>query len=129
NNAEFPHPFPDVTAGAWYEASVQTAYANGVLQGNPDGTVAPERLVNRAEMAVMIARALNPTTPGGKTPVTCAEGEYLDVDTNTCMPILECEADEYFDKTSGTCEAILDCEAGEFFNEDTGMCEDMVTSE
>lgn len=49
--------FADVKAGAWYEQSVQTASAYGLVGGVGEGMFAPEKAITRAEAAVMIGRA------------------------------------------------------------------------
>ena len=51
--------FSDVSKDHQYYKQIQKLYAVGVIQGNPDGTFAPERIVNRAEMIVMLYRALS----------------------------------------------------------------------
>lgn len=50
--------FADVPEGAWYVGEAQIAADHCILQGD-DGTglLAPERLVNRAEMVTLFARA------------------------------------------------------------------------
>lgn len=51
--------FSDVKAGAWYEKTVMSAAAAGIVTGYTDGTFKPDGKVTRQEMAVMIARVLN----------------------------------------------------------------------
>lgn len=51
-------PFSDVAAGAWYAAEVRTAAQHGLINGFEDDTFRPEGLINREQMAVMIARAM-----------------------------------------------------------------------
>jgi hypothetical protein len=46
-------------AGNANEDAIQVAYDLGIVTGNPDGTFAPDKAVNRAEFAAMITRALN----------------------------------------------------------------------
>lgn len=46
-------PFTDL-AGNKYESYIKTLYANGVMNGNPDGTVNPNAPVNRVEVFTMI---------------------------------------------------------------------------
>jgi len=42
----------------WSWPEVTAAYEAGIIKGMPDGSFAPDRLVSRAEMAVMLTRAL-----------------------------------------------------------------------
>lgn len=42
----------------WSRPEVTAAYRAGIIKGLPDGSFAPDRLVSRAEMAIMLARAL-----------------------------------------------------------------------
>jgi hypothetical protein len=49
--------FSDVLDGEWYVPFVMAAARCQIIYGNPDGTFAPERHVNTAEMLAMIARA------------------------------------------------------------------------
>lgn len=48
--------FTDVPEEAWYYASVTGAAGAGIINGNEDGTFAPERSVTREEFAAMLAR-------------------------------------------------------------------------
>jgi hypothetical protein len=54
-----PELFPDVPAGFWSGAAVQTCVDNGVVHGYADGYYHPENLVTRDQMAVYVARAFN----------------------------------------------------------------------
>ena len=45
--------FPDVPSGVWYEEDVRNMVEWDVIRGNDDGTFAPERNVNRAELSAM----------------------------------------------------------------------------
>ena len=49
--------FSDVIEGEWYVPFVIAAADCGIITGNPNGTFAPEKPVNTAEMLAMIARA------------------------------------------------------------------------
>jgi hypothetical protein len=46
--------FSDVKLSDWFMNYLATAQAAGIVQGNPDGTFAPERSVNRAEYLKML---------------------------------------------------------------------------
>lgn len=52
--------FSDVSPDAWYHPWLESAKANGVIQGYPDGTFRPETPVNRAEAATIIHNILHP---------------------------------------------------------------------
>jgi hypothetical protein len=53
-----PSPtFPDVLGDHWAYAYVETAFSHGIIGGFPDGTFGPERPVNRAQLAKMVALA------------------------------------------------------------------------
>lgn len=54
-------PFPDVDNAAWYIPYVATAFTNGIIKGNDDGTLKPETTVNRAEALKMLVLAMNLT--------------------------------------------------------------------
>ncbi|WP_337101450.1 S-layer homology domain-containing protein [Paenibacillus sp. YIM B09110] len=50
--------FTDVDANAWYAASIKAAVAAGLVAGIDKEKFAPERYISRAEMAVLLSRAL-----------------------------------------------------------------------
>jgi hypothetical protein len=52
-------PFVDVDSGHWAWLYILSAYANGWLIGNPDGTFRPDNETTRAEFATMVNRMLN----------------------------------------------------------------------
>lgn len=54
---EGPSHFSDVSAGDWYYSAVETARAQGVLDGGADA-FRPEDDITREEMAVLLIRAL-----------------------------------------------------------------------
>jgi hypothetical protein len=54
-----PGAFKDVASKDFYFESVSTAYAKGIVDGNEDGTFAPNRSISRAEIAAMIMRTFN----------------------------------------------------------------------
>ncbi|WP_338707415.1 S-layer homology domain-containing protein [Paenibacillus amylolyticus] len=43
---------------AWAHLTIQTAVAEGILQGYPDGTLRPKQTVSRAEIATMVSKAM-----------------------------------------------------------------------
>ncbi|TYP78233.1 InlB B-repeat-containing protein [Paenibacillus methanolicus] len=58
--------FTDVgQIGVWAKAAVARAVKAGILSGLPDGTFRPNAAISRAEMAVMVARALDLTLETG----------------------------------------------------------------
>ncbi len=61
--------FPDI-AGHWAEAYIQRAAALGWVQGYPDGSFGPDRLITRAEAVTLINRVLrrNPAGPDDLLP-------------------------------------------------------------
>ncbi|QJC50498.1 hypothetical protein HGI30_02095 [Paenibacillus albicereus] len=53
-----PAPIKDVPATHWASASIRQAIQLGIAQGYEDGSFRPDRSVSRAELAVLLARAL-----------------------------------------------------------------------
>ena len=53
-----PQPFPDVANNQWYCGWVDRLTDEGIAEGYPDGTFRPDVLLNRAEVAALIVRAL-----------------------------------------------------------------------
>jgi len=59
------NPFTDSgSIPEWAQSAIYTGTAAGVFQGYPDGTFQPQRQINRAEMAAMLARAMKWETNG-----------------------------------------------------------------
>ena len=57
--------FRDVKQSAWYYQEIAIAYANGLIKGQNPNQLGPEITISRAEMAVLLERALllkNPPT-------------------------------------------------------------------
>ncbi len=50
--------FPDVPTSYWAFKYVEYAHANGIVEGNTDGTYSPETSLDRGQMAVFLARAI-----------------------------------------------------------------------
>ena len=58
--------FPDVPGEHWAFKYVEYAVANGVVQGYPEGNYRPGLIVDRAQMAVFVARSIaSPTGEAG----------------------------------------------------------------
>jgi hypothetical protein len=55
---DFSLPFGDILPGAWYYSSVGRAYAAGLVKGVGVDMFAPEDLITREQMAVMLCNAL-----------------------------------------------------------------------
>lgn len=51
--------FKDVSPGDWFYATVETAYANGLIKGRGEGIIDPNANITRQEIAVMVVRALS----------------------------------------------------------------------
>ena len=49
-------PYPDVSAGAWYNKAIATLSRMGILSGYEDGSFRPNATVTRAEFAAIAAR-------------------------------------------------------------------------
>jgi hypothetical protein len=50
--------FTDVPATSWFASTVETAAANGLIKGYPDGSFRPNAKITRQELAAMVANAL-----------------------------------------------------------------------
>jgi hypothetical protein len=57
--------FTDVTPGDWFHDPVTVAAGAGLVLGVGEGRFAPNALISREEMAVIIARALGNRVPAG----------------------------------------------------------------
>jgi len=67
--------FSDVAPDAWYSGSVEAAARAGLVKGMGNGRFAPDDLITREQMAVMIVRALEQA--GKKIALSAAEQEQL----------------------------------------------------
>jgi len=56
----------------WARGCVSAAVAKGVISGYEDNTFQPDRLVTRAELAVMVVKAMGKGVPGGELQFTDA---------------------------------------------------------
>jgi hypothetical protein len=65
--------FPDVPQDHLYREEIEELVGAGIINGNDDGTFAPERSVNRAEMLALLYRA------SGRTPDPTAGNCFPDV--------------------------------------------------
>ncbi|OPA78715.1 hypothetical protein BVG16_12755 [Paenibacillus selenitireducens] len=52
--------FSDVTAEYWGYASIQWAFENKIVDGYPDGTFKPDKVVSQSEFLAMLIRAFQP---------------------------------------------------------------------
>ena len=59
----------------WYFEYVESAYNLGIINGVADGVFAPDALITRQDMAVMVARA---AAVSGKTIAEVAESKTFD---------------------------------------------------
>lgn len=55
--------FPDVLASHWAYSYVETALAHGIAGGFGDGTFRPEQPISRAQLAKMVAMAMQASRP------------------------------------------------------------------
>ncbi|MBM7565022.1 S-layer homology domain-containing protein [Paenibacillus sacheonensis] len=62
------HALRDIT-GHWAESAIKRAVALGIVQGYADDRFLPDQPVTRAEFAVMLVRALNPSPEVSKSAV------------------------------------------------------------
>ena len=61
-----PDPaFTDVPGGAWYQEFVLFAVERGLIQGNPDGTFAPDDLLTRGQTLIILGRLDGADVDGG----------------------------------------------------------------
>lgn len=67
--------FRDVSAGAWYASSVQTASAYGLVSGYPDGSFGAQEPISRQQMMAILSRAMK--LADLQTELTDAEKERL----------------------------------------------------
>ena len=73
--------FKDVAAGAWYAGAVETAAAQGLVNGYPNSTFKPNAPITREELAAMITRALarsGKDTALGEDEVQALLGRFAD---------------------------------------------------
>ncbi|TCS72304.1 S-layer homology domain-containing protein [Effusibacillus lacus] len=69
------HYFTDVAADSWYAPYVDAVYKAGLVKGVGEGRFAPEQLITREEMAVLVMRALKFT--GQEPSLSSGEAETL----------------------------------------------------
>ncbi|MFC4354175.1 S8 family serine peptidase [Chryseomicrobium palamuruense] len=71
--------FPDVNPASFASGYIQSAVEAGITGGYTDGTFRPDKLVTRAEMAILVQRAFSlptPTTANPFTDVTSGMASY-----------------------------------------------------
>lgn len=78
--------FPDVPNGHVYLEPIEALVNAGVITGNPDGTFAPDRQVNRAELLKMLYKAT------GKLPDVNSRGCFADVERYGWYENFVCDA-------------------------------------
>ncbi len=81
--------FSDVHSAHPYAAGIQFLYEQGVVDGNPDGSYAPERNVNRAELAKILVTAYG-YEPGEEDAWQC----FDDIDVSAWYAPYVCLAKE-----------------------------------
>lgn len=52
-------PFPDIDYGEWYAPYVKKAFAEGWINGYPDGTFKPDQTINKVEALKILGKAQN----------------------------------------------------------------------
>lgn len=68
--------FSDVDGHHPYSDTIGRVRALGVVKGNPDGTFAPDKTINRAELATMVVASLT-VTPKGSNCFTDVHSEWF----------------------------------------------------
>jgi len=68
--------FPDVPRSHWAYTAISEAASGGIVTGLPNGAFGPARLITRAEIAVMLARAL------GLTPIQDGTKAFADLEVD-----------------------------------------------
>jgi len=77
---EYNNEFNDINAADWYADVVATAYANGIIDGYPEGTFLPNKEISRLEMAAMLSKALDVEINDNYYPMAAqAFGDYSDI--------------------------------------------------
>ena len=64
-----PTAFSDVEVADWFNSSINTAHAYGLINGYEDGTFRPNGEITREEAMTMLSRALSIIGLGAETPV------------------------------------------------------------
>lgn len=59
SNVLTPTPFPDIDHTAWYAPYVKKAYAEGWIEGYPDGTFKPAQRINKVEAIKILGEVQN----------------------------------------------------------------------
>lgn len=78
-----PSSFADVSSAHWADGAIEAAVERDLVRGFEDGTMRPDRTLTRAELAVLLARALGWTAPGqastggGAAPPTFADATRI----------------------------------------------------
>ncbi|HVW67264.1 MAG TPA: S-layer homology domain-containing protein [Candidatus Peribacteraceae bacterium] len=78
--------FSDVTSTSFYAPAIGALSDKGIIKGNPDGTFAPDKTVNRAEFLTMLYRSMN------ETPSAPSQPCFKDVPTGSWFEAVVCDA-------------------------------------
>jgi hypothetical protein len=76
--------YADVDQAKWYAEAIRIASAHGIVNGISETKFAPERLVNRGEIATMIVRAFDQSLP-----YVYEAGDFKDVPNYFAKPYIE----------------------------------------
>ncbi len=82
----FAITFTDVPANHLYKEHIDQLSDKGIIKGNPDGTFAPNKTVNRAEILIMLYRA------AGKNPAVPTKSCFSDVPAGEWYSAVVCDA-------------------------------------
>lgn len=82
----FALTFTDVPTNHLYKEQIDQLSDKGIIKGNPGGTFAPGKTVNRAEMLIMLYRA------AGKNPAVPTKACFSDVQAGEWYSAVVCDA-------------------------------------
>ncbi len=114
-----PH-FPDVKSSDWFYLYVETAFNAGIINGYPDGTFGPAKNINRAEVAKMLALAMDGGMVDEFTLESAAAATSTKVELIFSMPVdmtsAEVTANYMIEDSTG---AKLEVKSAEYISDDT----------
>jgi hypothetical protein len=93
-------PFVDL-AGNKYESYIKTLYANGVMNGNPDGTVKPNDSINRAEAFTLVKNMIDNLGLMAVDVQAIQEIETMPVEVNEVNYVKEDQSGGSYDNGNG----------------------------